>query len=78
MKKFELKPLEVNGITAVTIGTLIWLITFFAFIFSKRLLVNQGHEDWVQIAGLGFVLGLIGIRYTIRRHKKLLSEKPIE
>ena len=70
MNKSELKPLEVNGITAVTLGTLLWLTSFVLLIFTRKWLIENGHENWIWIAASGFVLGLLGYRYTTNRAKR--------
>lgn len=71
MNKSELKPLEVNGITAVTLGTLLWLTSFVVLIFSRKWLIEIGHENWIWIAASGFALGLLGYRYTTNRAKRI-------
>jgi hypothetical protein len=71
MNKSELKPLEVNGITAVTLGTLLWLTSFVVLIFSRKWLIEHGHENWIWIAASGFALGLLGYRYTANRSKRI-------
>ena len=71
MNKSQLKPLEVNGITAVTLGTLLWLTSFVVLIISRPWLIENGHENWIWIAVSGFVLGLLGYRYTTNRVKRI-------
>ena len=67
----ELKPLEVNGITAVTLGTITWLITLVVLLFARRWLDENSHTHWIWIAASGVALGLLGYRYTTNRAKRL-------
>ena len=74
MNKSELKPLEVNGITAVTLGTLLWLTSFVVLIFSRKWLIENGHENWIWISASGLALGIMGIRYAKNRVKRIAFE----
>lgn len=71
MNKSELKPLEVNGITAVTLGTFLWLTSFIVLLLSRDWLIENGRENWMWISASGFVLGLLGYRYTTNRVKRI-------
>mgnify|MGYP002654796578 CR=1 FL=1 len=71
----ELMPLEVNGITAVTLGTGIWSIaTLIMFLMSDQLEAS-GRGDWVAIGVCGIILGLLGMRYTKRRVARIERAK---
>jgi len=63
----ELTPLEVNGITAVTVGTVIWSVATLIMVFMREQLEDAGRGNWIAIGVAGIVLGLLGIRYTKRR-----------
>jgi hypothetical protein len=65
--KGELKPLEVSGITAVTFGTLVFLMATMLMVVFRTKLVEAGHENWIAIGASGVVLGLLGQRYARRR-----------
>jgi hypothetical protein len=69
--KTSLKPLEVNGITAVTVGTLAWTITLIVLLFSRSWLSETERTHWIWIAVSGIILGLLGYRYSTRRAKRL-------
>ena len=69
--KGELKPLEVNGITAVTFGTLVFIMATMLMVVFRDRLVEAGHENWIAIGACGIVLGLLGQRYTRRRLVRL-------
>jgi hypothetical protein len=65
--KRELAPLEVNGITAVTLGTAIWSIATVIMVLMRDQLTDAGRGHWIAIGVAGIILGLLGIRYTKRR-----------
>ncbi len=67
----QLQPIEVSGITAVTLGTYVWFVAFaLALLFNSRL-THAGHGDWKWVALAGVVLGVLGQVYTRRRAKRL-------
>jgi hypothetical protein len=73
--KNELKPLEVNGITAVTIGTGIWSVATLVMVLMRDQLEASGRGDWVAIGVCGIILGLLGMRYTKRRAARIEKTK---
>ena len=73
--KTELKPLEVNGITAVTLGTGIWAVATLVMVLMRDQLEAAGRGDWIAIGVCGIILGLLGIRYTKRRAARIERAK---
>lgn len=73
--KTELTPLEVNGITAVTIGTGMWSVATLVMVFMRDQLEAAGRGDWVAIGVCGIILGLLGMRYTKRRVARIERSK---
>ena len=73
--KKELTPLEVNGITAVTIGTAIWSVATLVMVLMRDQLEASGRGDWVAIGVCGIILGLLGMRYTKRRAARIEQAK---
>ena len=69
--KLALEPLEVNGITAVKVGTAIWLIATMICLIQREQLEASGRGNWVWICACGVLLGLLGIRYTRRRAARI-------
>lgn len=67
LAKNELMPLEVNGITAVTIGTGLWSVATLVMVLMRDQLEASGRGDWIAIGVCGIILGLLGMRYTKRR-----------
>ena len=73
--KHELKPLEVNGITAVTLGTIIWSVATLIMVLMRDQLEAAGRGNWIAIGFAGITLGLLGIRYTKRRAARIERNK---
>jgi hypothetical protein len=73
--KKELTPLEVNGITAVTVGTGVWSVATLIMVLMRDQLEASGRGDWIAIGVCGIILGLLGMRYTKRRAARIESNK---
>lgn len=71
----ELSPLEVNGITAVTIGTGVWSVATLIMVLMRDQLEASGRGDWISIGVCGIILGLLGMRYTKRRAARIERAK---
>lgn len=72
----ELRPLDVDGVRAVAVGTVVWaVLAVVAFLFRDRLdAAGHGWWAWVCVAGAG--LGLLGLPYVIRRARAYSSTGP--
>ena len=70
-EKLALEPLEINGITAVTVGTIIWAVATVIMILMRDQPAASGRGNWIWICACGVLLGLIGIRYTRRRAARI-------
>jgi hypothetical protein len=73
--KKELTPLEVNGITAVTIGTGLWSVATLIMVLMRDQLEASGRGNWIAIGVCGIILGLLGMRYTKRRVARIERAK---
>ncbi|MGA0002594.1 MAG: DUF2530 domain-containing protein [Candidatus Nanopelagicales bacterium] len=67
----ELAPLEVNGITAVTVGTGVWSVATLVMVLMRDQLETSGRGNWIAIGVCGIILGLLGMRYTKRRAARI-------
>mgnify|MGYP000400616911 FL=1 len=74
-EKKQLTPLEVNGITAVTIGTGIWSVATLIMVLMRDQLEASGRNNWIAIGVCGIILGLLGMRYTKRRATRIEQAK---
>jgi uncharacterized membrane protein len=70
-EKLALEPLEINGITAVMVGTIVWTVATVIMILRRDQLEASGRGNWVWICACGVLLGLLGIRYTRRRAARI-------
>ena len=70
-EKLALEPLEINGITAVIVGTIVWTVATVIMILMRDQLEASGRGNWVWICACGVLLGLLGIRYTRRRAARI-------
>jgi hypothetical protein len=61
----ELKPLDVNGVLVIAVGTLAWLIALVVVLIVDR----DSWWLWVCVTGLG--LGVIGIPTEARYERRL-------
>ncbi len=73
--KKELTPLEVSGVTAVTIGTGIWSVATLIMVLMRDQLEASGRGHWIAIGVCGIILGLLGMRYTKRRVARIERAK---
>jgi hypothetical protein len=71
----ELAPLEVNGITAVTVGTGVWSVATLVMVLMRDQLETSGRGNWIAIGVCGIILGLLGMRYTKRRAARIEQAK---
>jgi uncharacterized membrane protein len=70
-EKLALEPLEINGITAVIVGTIVWTVATVIMILMRDQLEASGRGNWIWICACGVLLGLLGIRYTRRRAARI-------
>lgn len=72
--KPDLKPLPAltnTGVTAVTIGTIVWIFGTFVLLLKRDWLIATGREHWIVIGLIGIVLGLLGQVYTRHRAARI-------
>jgi hypothetical protein len=60
-----IKPLDVNGVVAIIVGTVSWLVALVVFLIVDR------HSEWVWICVTGLGLGLIGIPTQARYQRRM-------
>ena len=70
-EKLALEPLEINGIAAVIVGTIVWTVATVIMILMRDQLEASGRGNWIWICACGVLLGLLGIRYTRRRAARI-------
>jgi hypothetical protein len=61
------KPLDVDGVGAVAMGTVLWAIAALVLLLMRDRLAESGAQWWISVALTGAGLGLPGLGYTTRR-----------
>ncbi len=63
--------MDVDGVAATTIGTILWAIAFVILLSFRGRLEAAGHGQWIWICLAGAGLGLWGIAYCRHRRASL-------
>jgi hypothetical protein len=63
-------PLETDDVKIVAAGTVVWAVAF-AVVLVMRLAGSDIHDWWLEMCGAGALLGLVGVRYCVRRRNAL-------
>lgn len=64
----DVQPLDEDGVLAVSLGTVAWLVAFgVLFLFFRTDLQAHNTEWWLTVCLVGAGLGLAGRWYTLRR-----------
>lgn len=69
----ELVPIDVDGVTAVGVGTAIWAVLVLVGLVLRSWLQENGRGWWLWVAVAGFLLGLAGLAFVIRRRNAYRS-----
>ena len=67
----ELQPVDVDGVVATTVGTIVWAAAFLILLPFRSDLQANGRGDWLWICLAGVVGGLYGIMYCRRRRASM-------
>jgi hypothetical protein len=70
----KVQPLDLTGVRTVTVGTILWLLAFFALLPFYSALQRHDHGWWLWTCIAGFGLGLLGLEYCRRRRDRLASQ----
>ncbi len=66
----DVQPLDEDGVLAVTLGTVAWLVAFVVlFLFFRDDLQAHGTQWWLTVCLVGAGLGVAGRWYTVRRRE---------
>jgi hypothetical protein len=69
--RLELKPMEVDLVLIVGIGTALFAVAFLILYPMHASLERDGHGRWPWVALSGAVLGLMGLVYCFRRAQRM-------
>ena len=70
-----LRPLDVDGVGAVAVGTAAWAVALVDAWLLRDRLEAAGNGWWVWVCLAGTVLGLIGLPYVVRRRSVYRAAK---
>ncbi|WP_308291439.1 DUF2530 domain-containing protein [Mumia sp. zg.B21] len=68
------KPLDVDGIRTMTVGSILWLAAGLALLPFLGTLQRNGDVWWLWTCLAGFGLGLLGVEYCRRRKLALEAD----
>jgi hypothetical protein len=71
----EVAPLDVDGVAAVTVGTIAWAVATLVLLVLRGQLVEDGNGWWLWVGVAGTGLGLLGIEYCRRRRDALSAQR---
>ena len=63
----EVEPLDVDGVRAVAVGTMLWVIALVVSLFFVDDLRADGRLWWIATCACGVGLGVAGLVYVLRR-----------
>ena len=63
----SVKPLDVDGVNAMIVGTALFAIAFVVLLIVHKSLEADNSGWWIWVCATGTVFGLIGTAYTVRR-----------
>ena len=63
----EVAPLDVDGVRAVVVGTVAWVVALVALLPFQDDLREDGRLWWLATCAVGALLGLAGLVYVRRR-----------
>jgi uncharacterized protein DUF2530 len=67
-------PLETDDVKIVALGTGLWVLALVACLVLRDRLADDGRQSWVWVTLAGAFLGLVGLRYVVRRRSALRRE----
>lgn len=72
------RPLDVDGVQTVLVGTVMWAIAFLVLLFMRNDLAESGREWWLWTCLAGAGLGLLGYEYARRRRDAIARVRQYE
>jgi predicted phage tail protein len=61
-------PVKTDDRKAIVVGMALWLIALVVLLCFTSTLAASGHLWWLVMCGVGLVLGVVALIYSIRRH----------
>jgi hypothetical protein len=63
----RIAPLDVDGVGAITYGTIAWVVGVVLCLLMREQLAESGRGWWLWVCVTGAVLGVAGIVFVRRR-----------
>lgn len=76
IQQAEVPPLDVDGVQAATVGTVLFAVATVIMLLTYDRLVAAGDGWWLGVAVSGLVLGLLSLAYTISRRRRRRRSGP--
>ena len=70
IQQAEVAPLDVDGVQAATVGTVVFAVATVIMVIWYDRLVAADDGWWLGVAVCGLGLGLISLGYTISRRRR--------
>lgn len=72
----EVAPLDVDGVRAVALGTVLWAVALLVTLALRGPLNDAGNGWWTWVCASGLMLGLMGLVYVVRRRDSIRRTTP--
>jgi len=72
----SVEPLDVDGVRAVAVGTVLWAVALVVLLPLHASLREDGRLWWIGTCACGVLLGLAGLVYLRRRRAALTRRAP--
>jgi hypothetical protein len=71
LEQADIDPVDVDGVRAVTVGTVAWAVALVALLPFAGRLREAGADWWMWTCLTGVILGVLGVGYTVYRRARL-------
>jgi Protein of unknown function (DUF2530) len=71
LEQADIEPVDVDGVRAVTAGTVAWAVALVALLPFADRLRQAGADWWLWTCLTGVVLGILGVGYCVYRRARL-------
>ncbi len=72
----DIAPVDVDGVAAIAIGTVAWLVALLVSLLLRARLEQSGDSWWIGVCLAGFLLGLPGLVFLRGRRARHAARVP--
>jgi hypothetical protein len=69
----QVRALDVDGVSAVAVGTVAWTVALIVLLFARTSLETSGRTWWLWVCVSGALFGCAGLVFLVRRRNRRLS-----